>query len=257
VTLLLAALVARADDASRAWEALHDGRLVEAVDATPGVAASYYEEALLELPAEDPLRGPTLLSLARLRWEIGDEEGARRALRDAARFSGTRLAAEGLLARIDMEARRVRALPLRVGFEGGTGGFVRAGEGVDRGALEIHPEGRDAVLAWNTTVRPGDPDRIALALDPSLSLRRVALRVRADGADAVLRLRVLDGVGGVWGEAEVDVTPEAWALVEIDAPRGPRASARIVELADLTPLPPPDSGRNVLLIDDLELEAWP
>lgn len=257
MTLLLAALLARADDASRAWEALHDGRLVEAVDATPAVAASYYEEALVELPADDPLRGPTLLSLGRLRWEVGDEEGARRALRDASRFGGTRLAAEGFLARIEMESRRVRALPLRVGFEGGTGGFVRSGEGIDRGALEIHPDGRDAVLAWKTTVRPGDADRIALALDPSLTLARVAMRVRSEGADALLRLRVLDGAGGVWGEAEVDATPDAWTAVEIEAPRGPRAPARVIELVDATPLAPLDNGRNVLLIDDLELEGWP
>ncbi len=243
-----------ADEGVRAWETLYDAQLIETVDGTPSVAWKYYEQLLDEVPESDPLRGQVWLALGRAGWDSGRPKEAEYALREALRYPGARREAESFLARIEMETRRVRQLPSRLGFEGGTGGFVRAPENADRGALEVRPEDGNPALAWNTEVRSGAPDRVALALHPGLPLRGLSLRVRAHQAPARLLLRVGDGVGGVWGEAEVTASPGGWTRVELLPGRGAaRVTPRLFEVLDVSGLRGAEGGENTIVLDDVEL----
>lgn len=263
--LLLLVGLAGAEDAARAWETLYDARLVEALDGTPEVAVMYYEELLRDLKPGDPTYGEAWYALGRARWDLGNADGASTALRQAARDPGVRVAANALLARIDMASRAVRALPAHVTFEGSTGGFVRAGETADKGALEIRPVDNDPALAWNTQVDADEVDRVAVALEPGLALSEVSFRVRAARAPASLRVVVADGAEGRYASPVFQVPTDAWLPVELplaafradlDGARGdaPRPLVvRVVELEDVTGRGGEDHGPNTLFVDDVTL----
>ncbi|MFZ5478660.1 MAG: hypothetical protein ACOZNI_17950 [Myxococcota bacterium] len=248
--LLLAA--ALAEEGPRAWETLHDTRLIEAADDTPEVAVAFYEELVREMPPDDPVAGAAWYGLARARWELGDAGGAAAALKEAAKDPATRSQAAALAARIEMWQRRVRALPLKIGFQDGTGGIVRSGEHADRGSLAVGKLEGSAVLWWKTEVRAEGADRIAIAVDAGAPLQAVSFRARAS-RPAELLVAIEDGSGGR-AVAQVTAVPiDGWMAVEIPASafRGPvnGRTARVVAIEDVTAT----TGANTLLFDDFVL----
>jgi hypothetical protein len=249
--ILLAAAAAFAEEGPRAWETLHDTRLVEAADNTPEVAVAYYEELLREMPANDPVAGPAWYGLGRARWEVGDVEGAAAALKEAARNPATRVQALALLSRVETHLRRVRVLPVKFGFQDGTGGLVRAGEHADRGALAVGKLEGGSVLWWTTEARDEEVDRIAIAVDAGAPLQAIAFRVRAS-RPADLLVVVEDGSGGR-SVAQVPVPVGEWASVELQVSelRGPVSgrTARVVAIEDVTAV----SGATTILFDDFVL----
>jgi hypothetical protein len=257
---LIAALflgTARADDVARSWETLQDARLVEAADGTPAVAAAYYEELLSNMQPGDPLYGQTCYWLGRARYALGDADGAIAALREAAKDGATRPKADALLSRIEMEVRRVRKLPVTLGFETGIGVFVRAGETSDRGGLEVRSADGNAVLAWNTTVTDDGEDRIRAAFEPGSELEHIAFRVRTTAFPARVALVLSDGAGGTVRGAGIDVPVGEWVSVDVPVSafsggKGRRA-VRYLEIVDVTASAGTDRGVNTLLFDDVEL----
>lgn len=258
--LLLLSGPGRADDEARAWETLYDARLVEAVDGTPEVAVMFYEELLRDLRPTDPAWGQTCYALGRARWELGERDAAVSALRQAARVPDTRVAANALLARIDLAGRAIRALPATIPFQGSTGGFVRAGEFAEKGTLEIRPVEGNPALAWNTRVETGQEDRVTVALEPGLALREVSFRVRAGAFPATLAVVVVDGAGGRYAAPPVTVPVDGWLEVNLpiasfraegDDARPP--GVRLLELVDRTGLAGDNAGSNTLLVDDVVL----
>lgn len=248
-----------ADDVARSWETLHDARLVEAADGTPSVAAAYYTELLDNMAPGDPLYGPTCYWLGRARFGLGDLEGAVEALREAARDPATQPAADGLLSRLEMEARRVRAFPASMGFERGVGAFVRAGAAPGAGPLATVAVDGDAVLSWATAIQPGGTDRVGLAFDPGTLLEHVSFRVRAVTARAHLVVSVSDGAGAFSRAPGIDLPIGEWMTVDLPISsflpaRGKSARAvRVLEIEDRTGLAAKEAGQNTILFDDVEL----
>jgi tetratricopeptide (TPR) repeat protein len=250
--VLLLAAVAFAEEGARAWETLYDTRLVEAADNTPEVAVAYYEDLLREMPAGDPVAGAAWYGLGRARWAQGDEEGAAAALKEALKDAATRDSASALLARIEMRQHRVLALPVKFGFQDGTGGFVRAGEHADRGSLAVGKIGGASVLWWTTEARAEEADRIAIEVDAGAPLQAVAFRLR--GSRAAELLVVLEDGSGGRSVAEVPIVPVGeWASVELpmSAFRGPVTgrTVRVVAVEDVTAA----TGATTLLFDDFVL----
>lgn len=267
--ILLALSVALADDPARAWETLHDARLVEAADGTPEVAVLYYEELVGDLAPTDPLYGTAWYWLGRTRYGLGDTEGAVYALRTALRDEGVRAQAAALLGRIELTQRAVRQLPATFGFDGtSTGAFVRGWEDADKGKLEVRALSGQTVLAWETTVRAGEADHIGAALDTGGPIARVAFQVRARAFPAELRVTVSDGAGGRYSAPVLQVPTGQWLPVELpasafrstDGARGgdgsalrPSDAVRMLEIEDLTGLLSPDRGANTVYLDSFEI----
>lgn len=267
--ILLAAALALAADPARDWETLYDARLVEAADGTPEVAVLYYEELVADLRPEDPLYGTAWYWLGRTRYGLGDVEGAVTALRNALRDGGVRAQAAALLGRIELKSRAVRALPATFGFEDGrTGAFVRSWEDADKGGLEARAAFGGPVLAWATTVRAGEADHLAAALEIEGGVSRVAFRVRSKAFPAEMRVTVSDGAGARYSAPVLQVPTGEWLEVSLpasafrstDGARGGEGSAlrpggpvRILEIEDLTGLLSPDRGENTLYLDAFEI----
>jgi hypothetical protein len=259
---------ARADESARSWEALYDARLVEATDGTPEVAGLYYEELVGELDPTNPLYGTAWYWLGRTRFVIGDTPAAVTALRTALRDPSSQAQASALLARIELRNRAITTLPVAFNFDKGTGAFVRAWEEAEKGQLEARTIQGRPVLAWGTTVRSGEPDHIAAAIDASRTVAGVSFVVESAEFPAELRVTLSDGAGGRFSAPVFQAPTAGWAEVNLplssfratDAGRGETGSAlrhgdavRMIEIEDLTGLLAPDRGENTLYIDNFEI----
>ncbi len=252
MTWILLALVRAwaADPRLEAWELLHDHRLIEAYDGTPGIAAGAYAGLLAENlgPNDSSLRGEILLALAEARRAAGDASGARVALADAARHESARARAGDILERWTLAEAPGVVLPLAQRFDGGgVAGWVRAGATADRGPLEATSEGW---LRWTTRVERS-PDHLALPLAPGEVPRRGSLRVHPETRSARIVVRAIDGGGGSWDLAEVTCRAGAWTTVELRAP-AEIGTPRLLHLVDVSG-EHGQRGDNVLRIDDVEI----
>lgn len=109
--MLLAALLLGAAEAAspEVWAALHNGRMVAALEQDPAQAAEVYEVLLDHLTEEnEPLRDELLYWLGQARFEAGDTEGAIEALAQA-----TSPEAVTLRELIAVWAEPVKAIPYR------------------------------------------------------------------------------------------------------------------------------------------------
>lgn len=257
--LALLAALARADETS-AWESIYDARLAIVSEGSPEIAVKYCEAALEELAPGDPDRGAVLYTLGRTRWELGEVDAARAALREAATDPKAGAAARALLARIELLDVAVARLPAVCGFEGGLCGFRRSWTTVEKGPLQVRPLEGNAALAWDVQVKAQETDRIALALVDGLPVRSLHLRARAEAFPADLRFTLFDGAGGRYSAPVVEVPTDRWLEIELPLAafqaQDPTARARtprrvrLLEIEDLTGLLLPDRGENTIWIDD-------
>ena len=258
--LVLGALAA---EVPPAWNSLNDAAMTEAVGGSPDIALRYCEAALDDVVADDPLRGDLLYCVARNQLRGGDLTGALSSLDAIPPASPAWGPARSLLDKLQLEARALPALPVKCGFERDTCGFIRTWEMRDKGVLEAREVGEDSVLAWDTTVRETEGDRISVAFKTGVMVRTLRVRVRATRFPADLRLYLIDGSGSRVLSPIVEVPVEGWLDVEVPlaafrpvdgglARSSPR-SVRLVEVLDLTGTLLTDRGPNTLLFDDFEV----
>lgn len=283
------ALASERDDVVRHWEALHDARLVEALDGTPEVAAMYYQEMLQDLdgpagtpganasvddpkkaasnpampaasdPGRDTLHAETSYWLARSRYELGDIPGALAALKRAAQDPAVRPAALALVGLIEADLRREGGLPVDHRFEEGLGPFV-IGEG-GQGSLDVERTEQGGVLRWRDEVRTGAVTHIDLPLSPSVPLHSLSFRVRAVGLPADLQVTVQDGAGRRFAAPMVRVPVDTWVVIELGPESfrplvgaGPMGRISRVQLENLTGYLSPARGAQALQVDDFRLD---
>jgi hypothetical protein len=251
-------------DRTPVWEELHYALMVEAVDGTPAVAAQLLTETLGDLGPGDPFRAELLFWLGRSQMEIGKVEEARASFQESADMPIGGDAARTALAAMDIEQEQLTRLPLTCTFDADDCGVVRAWSGTEKGELAIRDASDAVVLAWDTTVEPGETDGLHVGLAPGLTLRRIVLQARATAFPADLRLTAVDASGARFSAPMVRVASDRWtswsSTLEGFAPitpgilsRSPR-QVRVIEIEDLTALLSTDRGPNTILIDDLVLE---
>lgn len=262
--MILLALGALAAEVPAAWNSLNDASMTEAVGGAPDIALRYCATALDDAAAADPIRGELLYCLARNQLRLGDVNAALGSLNAIPAGSPAWSPARTLIDRLQLEARALPGVPARCTFDRDVCGFVRAWETLEKGVLEAREVGEDAVLAWDTTVRESEDDRISVAFKADATVRSVGFRVRATRFPADLRVYLVEGSGARFLSPIVEVPVESWLEVRLPvsafrpvggaAPvaAGPRA-ARLVEVVDLTGTLLGDRGPNTLLLDDLEL----
>lgn len=265
VALLGAAQVAWADDPARDWGTLHDALLVEVADGTPVVAEELYRELLDERKPTDPLYGTIAYWLGRNRVLAGaiDDGTAFEALGAAAADPSLRPAAVALLAAADLLRHEIRALPATWTFETGTFPAVRVRAGGKAKDLGVRRDADRVVLAWTNTVRPGEPDGLALRLAAGLKLDEIRFSARAADHDAVLRVTARDDDGGAWFSEDIAVSPGSWREVSLQRrdffpgpeARGPVELRRVAELVieDVSGERGAVRGEHTLLLDDVRL----
>lgn len=257
-----AASPAWADESARAWETLHDGRLIEVADGTPEVAVRYYQDLLADMGPDASLRGPVSYALGRARLALDDPDGAVQALRVAEEDPATREDARALLLQVELRRREVAALPVTWTFDAGPGGLVHGGDG-SRGETALRRVGENVLLAWETVVRHGETDQLVARFASGVEMREVRFRVRASAFPAVLRVAASDGRGGRFAAPAFPVPVDRWAEVAVRAAEmravdpapgtGSPAGVRSLLLEDVTGLASSDRGANTFLIDDVEI----
>ncbi len=265
VALIAAAGLARADDPARDWGTLHDALLVEVADGTPMVAEELYRELLDERRPSDPLYGAVAYWLGRNRVLAGavDDGTAFEALSAAAAEPSLRPAALTLLVAADLRRHEIKALPAAWTFETGTFPAVRVRPGGQAKDVGVRRDAGRVVLAWTTTVRPGEPDGLGLRLASGLKLDEIRFSARAADQDAVLRVTARDDDGGAWYSDDLAVTADTWLEVVLHrhdfAPdpdaRGPVELRRISELLieDVSGERGAVRGEHTLFLDDVRL----
>lgn len=264
--ILLAAFVWA--DPTSAWKSLQEARLMEAADGTPEAAAQMYEELVAELEPTDPEYGPAWYWLGRTRWTLGEADAAVSALSNALQDPTVSAQAAALLMKIELRRRAVLTLPATFSFDDTRVAFVRNWDAADRGSLGIRAVASRSVLAWATTVRAGEADHIAMALETGGRITRIAFQVRAQAFPAELRVTVSDGAGARYSAPVIQVPTGQWMEVNLpaaafrstDGGRGGGGSAlqptdpvRLIEVEDLTGLLSPDRGVNTLYLDSVEI----
>jgi len=265
VALMVATGLARADDPARDWGTLHDALLVEVADGTPIVAEELYRELLDERKPSDPLYGAVAYWLGRNRVLAGaiDDGTAFEALGAAAAQPTLRPAALTLLVAADLRRHEIKRLPAEFNFETGTFPAVRVRPGGMASDIGVRRDAGRVVLAWKTTVRPGEPDGLGLRLAAGLALDEVCFSARAGNHDAVLRVTARDDDGGAWHSGDLVLAAGTWRDVVLHrrdlAPdpgvRGPVALRRVSELVieDVSGERGAVRGEHTLLIDDVRL----
>ncbi|MBM4367758.1 MAG: hypothetical protein FJ102_16215 [Deltaproteobacteria bacterium] len=265
VGLIVAAGLAWADDAARDWGTLHDALLVEVADGTPMVAEELYRELLDERKPSDPLYGAVAYWLGRNRVLAGavDDGTAFEALSAAVADPSLRPAALTLLVAADLRRHEIKQLPAEWTFETGTFPAVRVRPGGKPSDLGVRRDDGRVVLAWTTTVRPGEPDGLGLRLAAGLELDEIRFSARALDRDAVLRVTARDDDGGAWHSDDLALAAGAWREVSLQrrdlaadpGTRGPVALRRVSELSieDVSGERGAVRGEHTLLLDDVRL----
>ena len=172
LSLLLAAAVAPVQAASpEVWAALHNGRMVAALEQDPAQAASIYE-VLLEHLTEDnePLRDDLLYWMGQALFEAGDIDGAVAALSEAKSPEAAEL--RGLIA---VWAKPVTALPY-----------------LSRAPIELSEES-----PWQIVLEGAVPEVLSLKL-------------QADKGAALLQLSLTDLEGRRWEQELLEIADGEW-----------------------------------------------
>ena len=261
--MLVWAALALAGDLARDWGTLYDARLVEVIDGSPGVAAELYRELLEDRTPTDPLYAPTELWLGRALLDVDDLAGAEAVLNIAGSDPVARDEAVRLLEEAQLRRNSIRSLPQTWSFDTGMFPGVRRASSGARGSLGVKRVGESVVLSWATSVRPGEPDYLALRLAPDLALRELRLRVRPVEFPAVVRVVAIDVDGERWLSEDHWLGNEDWSDVVVATqllkPEANLAGApRIrgvaeVRIEDVSGERSPVRGDNTLLLDDVSV----
>jgi len=266
---LLLGTAAQAQDNPASWEILHDSLLLEAAYHDVDGALVIYGQLVKNLGADDPVRSEALYWLGRARYEQGEVDGAREALRECVRIGIGKARCLELLGRIELEQSGIVSVPVRWTFDDTTHGFVHPWRYAAKGAIRIHREGdRDnPMLAWHTQVDVRGDDQLVVGFrDPVPPPRGLRFLVRSSELDAALRLQVFDIHGRKYVAAHravIRVPRGQQILVDMrfrdlegDDPEQVRFAPKDIDhvvLQDVTAYYGGGSGENELYIDDFEV----
>lgn len=261
--VLLWIALATAGDLARDWGTLYDARLVEIVDGTPEVAVELYRELLTDRPQTDPLYASTALWLGRALLNLGELAAAEAALGISATVPAHRDEAVRLIEETQLRNSAIVSLPQTWGFETGTFPAVRRAADGTRGALGVRRVGESVVLSWATSIRPGEPDYLALRLSDGLVVRELRARVRPVEFPAVIRVVALDGEGRRWVSDDHWLGNEDWSDIVVatqvlkpelgSAGLGRMRSVAELRIEDVSGERSPVRGDNTLLLDDVSV----
>jgi hypothetical protein len=266
---VLALLVVRLAFAGpEAWEAIHDGRLIESLGGDPNQAVHEYEKALSYLADDSGERPELMYWLGRARWTAGDVSGARQALHAALADPRWQDRAWAFLSRVEAQALAIESLPYHEDFTKSFGAIVRGWNRYGDGGLEkvdgVSPYG--TALQWSTTVRDGEPDFIYVAFqDLRRAPRTVRAFMRSLSFPAHVRFVAQDVEGRRWTGPVVVLSTTEWAPIDLslrdfvleDDPQAGRMPAdvdiRLLQIHDVTAQQASDRGDNAILLDDFEV----
>ncbi len=264
--VLLGALIALAQEERASWDTLYDTLLLEAADHDVGRALRTYEVLGRTLGADDPVRSEALYWLGRARYEQGEVDGARDALRECVRTGGMRASCLELLGRLELEQMSITAVPTTWTFDDPAHGFVHPWRYAHKGSIRLHETDRgDAMLAWRTTVGARSDDQLWVGFsEPSPPPRGVKFLLRSSDLRAFVRLHVVD-IHGRRYSARRPVEVPAGQMVVVDValrtlqaedpqhpPLDPRRLHRLV-VQDVTAYHGTGRGENELLLDDFQV----
>jgi hypothetical protein len=169
---LLSLLLSPAQSASpEVWAALHNGRMVAALEQDPAQAAAIYEVLLEHLTQEnEPLRDELLFWLGQSRFEAGDIDGAIAALSSAESPE-----ASELLGMIAVWSEPVSALPY----------------------VSTEPVTLTTDSSWRLVIDGVTPEVISI-------------RLRADEGAALLQLSLTDLEGRRWEQELLELADGEW-----------------------------------------------
>ena len=169
---LLSLLLSPAQSASpEVWAALHNGRMVAALEQDPAQAAAIYEVLLEHLTQEnEPLRDELLFWLGQSRFEAGDIDGAIAALSAAESPE-----ASELLGMIAVWSEPVSALPY----------------------VSTEPVTLTTDSSWRLVIDGVTPEVISI-------------RLRADEGAALLQLSLTDLEGRRWEQELLELADGEW-----------------------------------------------
>jgi hypothetical protein len=266
---LLLGTAAWAQDNRASWEMLYDSLLLEAAHHDVDQALVTYGQLVKNLGADDPVRSEALYWLGRARYEQGEVDGAREALRECVRTGVVKGRCLELLGQIELEQSSIVSVPVRWTFDDTTHGFVHPWRYAEKGSIRIHREGDrdDPMLAWRTQVDVRGDDQLVVGFrDPDPAPQGTRFVVRSRDLDAALRLQVFDIHGRKYvagHRAVIRVPRDKQVLVDLrfrdlegddpeQVPFSPSDIDRLV-LQDVTAFYGGGGGENELYIDDFEV----
>lgn len=250
------------------WEAINDGRLLEALGEDPNRAVDKYANALTYVPDDSAERPELMYWLGRARWTAGDVTGARAALHEALADPRWQDRAWAFLSRLEAQALAIEALPYHEDFTRSFGAIVRGWNRYGDGSLAkvegVSPYG--AAVQWSTTVREGETDFLYVAFhDLRRAPRTVRAFMRSLTFPAHVRFVAQDVHGRRWTGPVVVLSTTEWApinlslrdfVLEEDPQAGrmpPDADIRFLQIHDATAQQASDRGDNAILLDDFEV----
>lgn len=250
----------------RAWQGLHAGMLMEAVDGDLRAAAGWYGALLGSVPEEDASRGALAFWLGRAWYLLGDPTAARQSLQLAVLDPRSEARTLALLGQIDAQEHQVTELPLELDFDEGPLPWLHSWEFSPEGRLyaEALPDGAGGALVWETVVASREEDQIQVWFAPGADQpEEVTMLLRASTFPTLLVVLVMDEQERWYGGPDfVRVPVDGWvelALRSEDlAPLagepvvgagGPPRQVRTLALRDVTAVYSSDRGPNTILID--------
>ena len=214
----------------RARAALHDAMALEGIDGDLEAAASRYLRLSRNLAMDDRTRAEALYLLGRTMYDLGRVDPARAALLEGIRSGVCPTRCRDLLETIEIDLESVTTTPVVWTFDQLDHGFFHPWMVQDLGSIRLAtPEfpGRDAALAWSTSVQSRRPDRLVMGIHrPDPPPTEVMIRIRSARLDALVQVMVEDEAGARF-----------WLPDPLTLDQG-RIETLVVELADLRPAPP-------------------
>ena len=260
--MLLAVGLGWAVDPSSAWKALYEARFVQIADGAPENAGQLYASLLAD--GSEGESASTYYWMGQARLSTGDLEGASEVLKLALADPRYREETLALLEEANLRLRSIAGVPARFDFEADTFPGVRSGAGAGRGQAGVQQVDGRGVYAWTTTIRPGEPDGVALRFRSGTEVTGVRWVARSRGAPAVLQVVAVDRWGAAWTSTEVVVDDDDWYdvhlriadFVAVDGASSPLRIGRVVELRleDVTGERSDVRGPHTILLDDFVVE---
>jgi len=212
--LLVAALASGPED----WAALHSGKLMHALDRDATAAISVYEAVIEHLDDDDPLRADYLYWLGRAWFEAGDPTKARATLGRVDGRAPVAAAARTLSGRIELDQRRVTALPTAIEpADASTPLIVGWGTGMAPYTVTPGAGGGPSTVSWPIATEEVRAGFLAIGLAPGAG-QLGAVRFEAQSTEVVLAARVVVETfdGRTYAGVPSVLRPGSWT--EVNAP---------------------------------------
>lgn len=250
------------------WESAYDAALRESLDGDLEAAEDRYEDLVHNvLPSGVEMLAITLFRLGRVRYLLGDINGARDTLDSCIATGLQKVRCFGLRGQIDLEADAVHDVPMKWTFDDAQHGFLHPRTHWDKGSIRIRkdPLTEAGSLEWSTHVDAIREDMLVVGFrSPRPTPREVRLTMLSREIDATVRLEFEDIDGRRYvplsrtnalprGE-EVDVRLALSSLRSVDSDDPPLNARELhrMYIIDVTGVFG-QVGHNVLRLDNFQV----